>query len=74
MLKKTTKKKTGSAETRPGAQLLLSWSFACAAHIHRCARTHSSRIHWESAESMFYRAIIRLVFGEGVKQTGAVRS
>lgn len=37
-------------------------------------RTHSGRIHWESAESMFYRAIIRLVFGEGVKQTGPVRS
>lgn len=36
--------------------------------------THSGRIHWESAESMFYRAIIRLVFGEGVKQTGPVRS
>lgn len=35
---------------------------------------HSGRIHWESAESMFYRAIIRLVFGEGVKQTGPVRS
>lgn len=65
---------TGSTETWPVALLLLSWSPACAAHIHRCAQTHSGRIHWESAESMFYRAIIRLVFGEGVKQTGAVRS
>lgn len=45
----------------------LSRSLACAAHIHRYAQTHSGRIHWESAESMFYRAIIRLVFGEGVK-------
>lgn len=53
------------------AVLLLSQSLA---HTDRCTQTHSGRIHWESAESMFYRVIIRLVFGEGVKQTGAVRS
>lgn len=35
---------------------------------------HGGGIQWESAESMFYWAIIRLVFGEGVKQTGPVRS
>lgn len=35
---------------------------------------HGGGIQWEFAESLFYRAIIRLVFGEGVKQTGPVRS
>lgn len=48
--------------------------FACDTHIERCAQIYRGRIQWESAESMFYRAIIRLVFGEGVKQTGPVRS